>query len=104
MASTGAPLAVRVVQAVDQVQVARSATARAHREPAGDLRLGRGGERGGLLVPDVHPVDAVRAADRVHDRVQAVAHHAVDPPHTGVSHRTNQLLGNRDHSTKPHRA
>ncbi|BDZ42336.1 hypothetical protein GCM10025865_16350 [Paraoerskovia sediminicola] len=74
--------AVRVVQAVDQVQVAGAARARAHREVPGDLGLRGGHERGGLLVAHVDPFDAgavlVGAADRVDDRVQAVADDAED--------------------------
>ena len=51
------PVAVAVVQAVDQVQVAGPAAAGADGELAGDLRLGAGGERGRLLVAHMHPAD-----------------------------------------------
>ena len=54
------PAAVRVEQPVDQVQVARSAAARAHRELAGQRGLGGRRERRRLLVADVDPGDRRR--------------------------------------------
>ena len=49
---------VRVVQAVDEVQVARAARACAHGELARELSFGRRCERRRLLVAHVDPVDA----------------------------------------------
>ena len=54
----GRTRAVRVVQAVDEVQVARAARARAHGKLARELGLGRCCERRRLLVAHVDPVDA----------------------------------------------
>lgn len=93
--------AVRVVQALDQVGVAGAAASGADREPPGDLRLGGGGERAGLLVAHVYPLDAVGAADGVHDRVEAVAHDPVDPPHSRLEQHLDELLGDRAHAL-PH--
>ena len=67
-----------VVEAVEQVDRARADGAHAHAEPAGQLRLGAGGERARLLVAHADPLDAVLAADRVGDRVQGVADDAPD--------------------------
>jgi hypothetical protein len=64
--------AMRVVQAVDQVQVAGPAAARAGPQPPGQLCLRPSRERAGLLMPHMDPVDAVVAADGVHHRVEAV--------------------------------
>ena len=80
--------AVGVVESVDQVQVSRTAGTGAHREPAGQLGFRRGGERRGLLMPDVNPVDpalrgAARLPDGVDNRVEAVADYPVDPLHAG---------------------
>jgi len=78
----GCAASVRVVQALGQVGVAGSAAAGADRQPAGELRLRRSGERCGLLVADMNPLNALSSADRVHDGVEAVADdavHAVDP-------------------------
>ena len=54
----GCARAVRVVQAVDEVKIARAARTRAHRELARQLSLRRRGKRRSLLVADVNPVDA----------------------------------------------
>ena len=54
----GRTRAVRVVQAVDEVQVARAARARAHGELACQLSFGRRCERRRFLVAHVDPVDA----------------------------------------------
>ncbi len=77
--------ALRVEQAVDQVQVARSAAACAHRQLSGQRGVGRGCERGGLLVTDVLPSDFTGTPDRVGEAVEAVpgqpvhAANAADP-------------------------
>jgi hypothetical protein len=47
-----------VVEALPQMQVAGPATPGAGREAAGQLGLGRGGERTGVLVADVYLIDA----------------------------------------------
>ncbi len=55
IASTGHAAALRVEESVDQMQVARPATARADRELAGERGVGGRGEGGGLLVTHVLP-------------------------------------------------
>ena len=54
--------AVGVEQAVDQMQVARPATAGAYRQLAGQMGFGTGGERGGFLVAHMDPLDLILAA------------------------------------------
>ena len=51
--------AVAVEQAVDQMQISRSAAPGADSQFAGQLRLRAGCECSGLLVPDMHPFDFV---------------------------------------------
>jgi hypothetical protein len=85
--------AMGVVEAVDQVQVPGPAAARAGHQPTGQLRLGTSRERAGLLVPHVHPIDAVVAADRIHDRIEAIAHHPVHAPHPGREQDLDELVG-----------
>src|SRR5579875_693714 len=70
--------AMGVIQPLDQMRVPRAAAARAHRQPPGQLRLGRRGKRSGLLVADVDPLDPVSSPDGVDHRIQAVTDHAVD--------------------------
>jgi hypothetical protein len=64
--------AVAVVQAVDEVQVARPAAPGARGQFAGQVGFGPRRERGRLLVPDVDPADVLALADRVGDPVQGV--------------------------------
>src|SRR5262249_39111855 len=56
---------VAVEQAVDEMQVARTAAAGADRELTREMGLATGGKRGDLLVPDVNPFDLALAAQRV---------------------------------------
>lgn len=65
--------AVRVIQALDEMRVARAGAPGAHREPPGELRLRPGRKRGRLLVVDMDPFDAVGAMHHVDDGVEAVA-------------------------------
>ena len=93
----GRTRAVRVVQAVDEVQVARATRARAHGELARELSLGRSRERRRLLVTDVNPVDAAlcRAAGLAHgvdDRVERIADNAVDPVDSRVDELSHDLF------------
>ena len=89
--------AVRVVQAVDEVQVARAAGACAHGELARELGLGRRCERRRFLVAHVDPVDAalLRAACLAHgvnDGVERVADNAVDPVDPSVNELCHDLF------------
>ena len=79
--------AVRIEQAVDEMQIARAARAGAHRELAGDLRFARGRKGGDLLMPNVNPVDRLSLAQRFGQAVQAVADHAEDALDAGLSQR-----------------
>jgi hypothetical protein len=72
------PAALRVVQAVDQVQIARTAGDRADRQLAGERCVCGGREPRGLLVTDVFPRDFTGAPDGVGEPVEAVARQAVD--------------------------
>ncbi len=75
----GDAVALAIEQPVDQVQVARAATAGADGESAGDVRLGAGSEGRALLVSHVDPFDvAVHAAQRVRETVERIADNAID--------------------------
>ena len=62
-----------------QVQIARPATARAHRQLPGQGRLRRLREPGGLLVPYVLPGDRAVPAQRVGEPVQRIPRDPVHP-------------------------
>ena len=87
--------AMRVVETLDEVRVARAAAAGAHREPPGELRLGPGRERGRLLVVDVDPLDAVGATHRVDYGIEAVADEPVDPFDASLPQDLDELIRNR---------
>src|ERR1700756_4914437 len=85
--------AVAIEEPVDQVQIAGSAATRAYRQLARQVRLGTGGERSGLLVAHMHPVDLSLPADRVRKPVEAVADDAVDALHTRSGKYLDKLVG-----------
>src|SRR5271169_7002675 len=67
----GAPMAI--VQPVDKMKIAGTATAGADRELTGDVRFGACGEGRHFLVTDVDPFDAFLTAHRVGDPVERIA-------------------------------
>lgn len=95
---------ISVVQAVDQVQVARTARAGARDEFTGDLGIGAGCERSGFLVAHVDPVDptfrrTAGAAHGVDHRVETVADDAVDAADAGVLKLSDELISNGCHGS-----
>src|SRR6516164_6473657 len=74
---------VSIKQTVDQMQVARTATAGANGERAGQMSLGAGGKGGGLLVPGMNPFDVAALAQRIGDPIETVAIVFNDPANTG---------------------
>jgi hypothetical protein len=67
-----------VKEAVDEVQIPRTATPGADREMAGQVGLGACGKGRDFLVSHVHPFNLPVTTQGIGDPVQAVAHHAVD--------------------------
>jgi hypothetical protein len=84
--------AMAVVEAVDQVQVARTAASGAHRDFPGELafRPRREGRR--LLVAHVHPLDLFVLANRIRYAVQRVAGQTIDTFHAGLDQRIDKDL------------
>ena len=74
---------VAIKKAVDQMQVAGSATAGTDRELASKVRLCTRRKGSNLLVPDMHPLNLTLAANGIGDAVQAIADDAVDPLYAG---------------------
>jgi hypothetical protein len=75
------PAPVGVEQAVDQVQVARPAAARADRQLTSQRRLRARRERGRLLVPHVLPGDPAVPAQRVGEPIEGVTGNPEHPAH-----------------------
>ena len=86
--------AMGIEQAIDEVEVARPAGARAYRQPPGGLRLAGGGKGGDLLVPDVHPTDRLALAQRFRQAVQAVADDTEHALHAGLDQRFSNQVSN----------
>ncbi len=82
-----------VVEAVDQVQIARAATAGADRQLAGQMRFGADGKSGDLFVAEVQPGDAAVAPQSISKAVQAVADNAINALHTGGGEGLDHLVG-----------
>src|SRR5437763_15522542 len=77
-AEHGDARAVAIEQAIDEVQIARPAAARADGQLSRQMRLGAGRECGNLLVPYVEPLDPAMAADGIRQPIEAVADVALD--------------------------
>src|SRR5438270_13978039 len=75
--------AVTIEQGVDQVQVARPATAGADRELTGQMRLGARRECGNLLMSDMQPLDLAFPANRVGKAVQIIVDSSIKPLYCG---------------------
>src|SRR6266851_5902803 len=86
--------AVTVEQTVDEVQVARTATSGADRETTCDMRIRAGGERGDFLVPDMQPLHAAMAAQRIGEAIEAVAYDSIDALDTGGGEGFDHLVCN----------
>src|SRR6516162_11805012 len=74
------PVALALVEAVNQVQIAGSAASRADRQPFREMGFSSGGKRRRLLVPHMDPIELSSPADGVRDAVEGVAGNTVDSP------------------------
>src|ERR1700722_12463042 len=66
----GHVVTVRVEQSVDEVEVARTATAGAHSELSREVRLCAGGEGRAFLMTNVNPLDGFPSSESVREPVQ----------------------------------
>jgi hypothetical protein len=57
--------ALAIEEPIDEVQIARATTPRAHREITGQMRLGARRERRDFLMPDMDPLDRALPSYRV---------------------------------------
>ena len=74
----GNAAAVAIVQAIDQVQIARTATPGADCQASREMGFGARSERTGFLVPHVNPLQAPTRVDGIDDPVQRVAGHSIN--------------------------
>src|SRR5713226_5243122 len=94
-------VAVAVVEAVDQVQVARATGTRTDSERAGEVGLGPGCEGRRLLVTNMHPLDLALAAKCIGQPVQAIADDAVNPLDAGGFKGFGELICDGLHNLAP---
>ena len=73
--------AMTIVKSVDQMEIARPATSRAHREIPGQLRFRAGRKRRRLFMPHRHPLQIFPRPDRIGDAVQRIAHQSINSLH-----------------------
>jgi hypothetical protein len=71
-----------IEQPVDQMQIARPATARTDRQPFGGMGLTSGKAAVSSWRTCIQSIPAL-AAQRFGEAIQAVAHDAIDPAHAG---------------------
>src|ERR1700684_2837571 len=70
------PAAMTIVEPVDQMQIARAATSRAHGYIPAKMRFRAGGKRRRLLVSHMDPLNLFVRANRVRDAVERIAGYA----------------------------
>ena len=86
---------VAVEEAIDEVQVARPATAGAHGEFARQMRLRARRKSADLLMPDMDPLDLPLPADRVGQAIEAIADNSIDSLDARGGERLCELVGYR---------
>src|SRR6202167_6823358 len=69
---------VAIKEAIDEMQIARSAAAGADREITREMRLRTSCKGRDLLVPDMNPFDLSLATQRVCQTIEAIADDATD--------------------------
>jgi hypothetical protein len=75
------PAAVRVEQAVDEMQIPGTATRRAHSRLPGHRRLTRGRERRRLLMTHVLPDKLTVATERIGEPIDGIPGQPIDAAH-----------------------
>src|ERR1700757_792922 len=85
--------ALAVVEAVNQMHVAGTATSGTYRQLASEMGLGAGCERRCLLVSYPNPANVLSNANRIRNSVERIAGNPIDPLDTGFRQNINQQLG-----------
>jgi hypothetical protein len=88
-------IAMAVVQAIDQMQIAWPATACTHRQRTGDSRFSTGGKRRDLLMAGMHPAEGTQFFQAIGQAIEAIAGHPPDAFDTGIGKGGGEVIGNR---------
>src|ERR1700683_1834020 len=83
---------VAIKEAIDEMQIARSAAAGADREITREMRLRTRCKGGDLLVPDRNPFDFFLATKRVRQTIEAIADDAIDALDAGRCEHFGKLI------------
>jgi hypothetical protein len=86
-------IAVAIEQAIDEMKVAGTATARTDRKFSGKVGFSASSERRYLLVPRVQPFDLALAADHICESIQAVADDAVNSLYACIHQSLDEDVG-----------
>ena len=81
-----------IEEAIDKVQIARSAAAGADREITREMRLRTRCKGRDLLVPDMNPFDLSLATKRVCQTIEAIADDAIDTLDAGRCEHFRKLI------------
>ena len=81
-----------IEQAIDEMQIAWAATARANRKIARQVRFRAGGEGSNFLVPDMDPLNPCLAANGIGEAVQAITDDAINAFDTGRGKGLGELI------------
>ena len=94
-----------VKQAVDQVQIAGSATTGTNGERTSEMSLSAGCKSGGLFVSRMYPFDVTAPAQCVSYPIKAVANDSIDSANTDRMKNVGDEIGNslRFHRRSPKR-
>ena len=80
----GHAVAVRVEQAIDQMEIARTATAGADGELPGEVGFGAGGKGGAFFVANVDPLIVFRRLRASVNPFSEISNDAIDALHAGL--------------------
>jgi hypothetical protein len=84
--------AMTVEQAIDEMQITGSATARADRKITSEVGVRARREGRDFLMPDMDPFDLALATDHIGQAVEAVPDDAVNPFDSGCYERFRELF------------
>jgi len=88
----GHAVAVAIVKTIDQVQVSRPATARAHRKTPGQMRVRPGGKRGSFLMSYGNPLNVAPRPDGIGDAIEGISSKTINLIHPGGHERIHKHL------------
>src|SRR5207249_11739850 len=83
----GDAIAMTVVETIDQMQIAGTATSGTDGQVSREMRFRAGGKRCGFLMPHMNPARSLSPANGVGDPVERVAGDSIDSLYSGASER-----------------